>query len=77
MSPEQLAKWAEQAELVRDEYSDYAGNMPQLEAFARLVAEDCAKILNDTDNSTDECLSPSVVFSRAISAIRAKYGIKA
>ena len=51
--------------------------VPQLEAFARLVASDCAKILNDTDNSTDECLSPSVVFSRAISANRAKYGIKA
>lgn len=54
----------------------YVDSMPQIvEAFARLVAEDCAKILNDTDNSTDECLSPSVVFSRAISAIREKYGI--
>ena len=68
MSPEQLAKWAEQAELVRDEYSDYAGNMPQLEAFARKVAEDCAKIVADP-----ECMSNCMLI---IETIRAKYWIK-
>ena len=75
MSPEQLAKWAEQAELVRDEYSDYAGNMPQLEAFARLVAEDCTNTSPDGLNVGAELL-PHRVWEIFRDAIRAKYGIK-
>ena len=71
-----LRKLAEEAELKSpDGNYRYRAIDRRIEAFARLVASDCAKILNDTDNSTDECLSPSVVFSRAISAIREKYGI--
>jgi hypothetical protein len=41
--------------------------------FARLVAEDCAKILNEVDNSTDESLSPNKVLCFAGAAIMKKY----
>jgi hypothetical protein len=58
-----LRKMAEEAGFERDEWSDFGGNAPVLEAFARLVAEDCAKMC---DNGSDECAD----------AIRAKYGIK-
>lgn len=44
-----------------------------IEAFARLVAEDCAKILNEVDNSTDESLSPNKVLCFAGAAIMKKY----
>jgi hypothetical protein len=68
-----LRKMAEEAGFERDEWSDFGGNAPVLEAFARLVAEDCAKIA-DTEASREDW-PMSVALEKCGDEIREKYGI--
>lgn len=50
--------------------------VPQLEAFARLVAEDCARIADAVADEADGCTGDHAPISAGTDAIRAKYGIK-